>query len=101
MNVNKNQLIDALINGHHAKRESQYIQKADMAAVVDSLGEIVQQQLASGGEITLPGIGKLTVTERAARTGRNPKTGEAIELPATSVPKFKAAKVLKEVVNHG
>lgn len=99
--MTKNHLIDALIDGHHAKRESQYIQKADMAAVVDSLGEIVQQQLASGEEITLPGIGKLTVTERAARTGRNPKTGEAIELPATKVPKFKPAKVLKEVVNHG
>lgn len=99
--MNKAQLIEALIDKHHAKRESVSIQKADMAAVICGLGELVAEQLRAGHEVTLPGIGKLTVTDRAARTGRNPQTGEAIDIPAAKVPKFKAAKVLKEAVNHG
>ena len=99
--MNKAQLIEALIEKHHAKRESVSIPKADMAAVVDGLGELVAEQLRAGGEVTLPGIGKLTVSDRGYRTGRNPQTGEAIEIPAAKVPKFKAAKALKEAVNHG
>jgi len=99
--VNKAQLIDALIDKHHAKRENYHFQKADMTAVVDGLGELVAEQLRAGHEVTLPGIGKLTAAARPARTGRNPQTGEAIEIPAAKVPKFKAAKALKEAVNHG
>lgn len=99
--MNKAQLIEALQQKHHQKRESHYIQKNDMAAIVEGLGELVAEQLKAGGEITLPGIGKLAVTERAGRTGRNPQTGEAVEIPAAKVPKFKAAKALKEAVNHG
>jgi DNA-binding protein HU-beta len=98
--VNKAQLIDALIAKHHAKRENYAISKDNMTAVVDSLTDIVHEQLAQGGEVTLPGVGKLIVAERAARTGRNPQTGKAIELPATKVPKFKAAKALKDAVSH-
>lgn len=98
--MNKAQLIEALIAKHHAKRESYMISKANMTAIVDSLTDIVHEQLAQGGEVTLPYIGKFTVAERAARTGRNPQSGEAIELPATKVPKFKAAKALKDAVSH-
>lgn len=98
--MNKAQLIDTLITKHHEKRESCEISKTDMTAVVDSLADTVQEQLSAGGEIILPGIGKLSVSERAARTGRNPQTGEAMRLPATKAPKFKAAKMLKEAVNH-
>ena len=99
--MNKNQLIDALITKHHQKREMCLISKADMTAVVEGLSDIVHEQLARGEEITLPGVGKFTVTERAARTGRNPQTGEALEIPASRQPKFKAAKVLKEAVANG
>lgn len=68
-------------------------------SILDALGSVVQEQLAKGGEVTLPGIGKLSVTERAARTGRNPQTGETIEIAAKKTPKFSAAKALKDAVN--
>ncbi|MDX1755861.1 MAG: HU family DNA-binding protein [Marinobacter sp.] len=96
--MNKTQLIDTLITKHQQKRESNQISKADMTAVVDALGEVVQAELASGGDVTLPGIGRLSAAERAGRTGRNPQTGEAIEIPARTVPKFTAGKALKEAV---
>jgi len=98
--VNKAELIDVLIIKHHQKREMNVIQRADMTAVVDGLTEIVQEYLADGQEVTLPGIGKLSVTERAARSGRNPQTGEELEIPASRAPKFKAAKALKDAINH-
>jgi DNA-binding protein HU-beta len=66
---------------------------------LDQLGQIVADQLESGSEITLPGIGKLKITERPARTGRNPSTGAAIEIAAKKVVKFVPAKVLTDSVN--
>ena len=65
---------------------------------LDAIGTIVHTELKCGNEITLPGIGKLSVTERAARTGRNPATGEEIAIPAKRVPKFSAVKALKDAV---
>ncbi|RMR67402.1 DNA-binding protein HU, form N [Pseudomonas savastanoi pv. fraxini] len=65
------------------------------------MGQIVAYQLASGAEITLPGIGKLKVAERPARTGRNPSTGAAIEIAAKNVVKFVSAKVLNDAINKG
>lgn len=62
------------------------------------LGEIAQSALKDGDEVTLPGIGKLTVKAKAARTGRNPATGESIDIPAKRVPHFSAAKALKDAV---
>jgi nucleoid DNA-binding protein len=59
------------------------------------LTELIQDELAGGGEVSLPGIGKFSTSERKARTGRNPKTGEPIEIAARRVPKFKAGKQLK------
>ncbi len=99
--MNKSQLIEALIAGHHGKRESVEISKADMEAVVESLGEIVQNRLAAGSEVVLPGVGKLAVSERAARTGRNPQTGEAVHIPASRSARLKPSKALKEALNHG
>ncbi|WP_296179586.1 HU family DNA-binding protein [Pseudomonas sp. UBA1879] len=66
---------------------------------LDQLGQIVADQLESGSEITLPGIGKLKITERPARTGRNPSTGAAIEIAAKKVVKFVPAKVLTDSIN--
>ncbi len=97
--MTKNQLIEALIEKHEAKRES-YITKADMAAVVEGLTEIVHEQLVECGEIALPGIGKLVVTERAARTGRNPQTGESVQIPASRSARLKPSKTLKEALNN-
>ena len=55
--------------------------------------------LANGGQVTLTGFGVFSVKDRAARTGRNPKTGEEIQIAASKVPTFKAGKGLKEAVN--
>lgn len=67
--------------------------------VIKALGLEVRNQLNKGGEVTLPGIGKLSVTQRAARTGRNPQTGKEITIAARKAPKFSAAKALKDAVN--
>jgi DNA-binding protein HU-beta len=61
--------------------------------------QLIADQLENGAEITLPGIGKLKVTERPARTGRNPSTGAAIEIAAKKVVKFVPAKVLSDSIN--
>jgi DNA-binding protein HU-beta len=67
-------------------------------AVLKSTADVIGSTLGEGGEVTLPGLGKLFVKERAAREGRNPKTGEAILIPAGKSPGFKAAKALKDAV---
>lgn len=74
------------------------ISKKDVEHVLKTAGEVVSTALVDEGEAVLPGLGKLSVTQRAARTGRNPKTGEAIEIPAKKVPHFSAAKALKDAV---
>lgn len=67
-------------------------------AVLKTTGDVINSTLGEGGDVTLPGIGSLSVAQRAAREGRNPKTGEAIQIPAKKVPHFSAAKKLKEAV---
>ncbi|MEW6314733.1 MAG: HU family DNA-binding protein [Pseudomonadota bacterium] len=66
--------------------------------VVDVIADTVSNALARGEEVTLHGIGKLSVKDRPARVGRNPATGEDIKIPAKRVPKFSAAKALKDAV---
>lgn len=60
---------------------------------------VVQGSLADGDQVTLVGFGTFSVKDRAARTGRNPKTGEELQIAAAKVPTFKAGKALKEAVN--
>ena len=67
---------------------------------LDQLGQIVADQLENGSEITLPGIGKLKVTERPARTGRNPQTGETIQIAAGHSVKLTAGSKLKAAVSN-
>jgi DNA-binding protein HU-beta len=73
-------------------------QKAEVA--VDAALRTIEEQLASGGEITLTGFGKFHVADRAARQGRNPQTGAPIEIKASRVPRFSAGSKLKQVVNR-
>ncbi|UXY13684.1 HU family DNA-binding protein [Chitiniphilus purpureus] len=87
----KKELIDTL-----AERTGQ--SKAAVEALVDALGEATQAALSKGEEVVLPGLGKLAVKARAAKSGRNPKTGETITIAARNVPAFSAAKVLKDAV---
>ncbi len=91
--MNKNDLIANVA-------EASGLSKADAGAAVDAVLQSVTDALAGGGEIRLVGFGTFSVANRAATTGRNPRTGEAIQIPASKQPKFKAGKALKEAVNH-
>ena len=68
--------------------------KKDATAAVEALFEVVTETLASGERVQIIGFGSFEVRDRAARKGRNPQTGEEIEIPATKVPAFKAGKGL-------
>lgn len=68
-------------------------------AVLKTTADVIGSTLQEGGEVTLPGIGKLHAKDKPARTGRNPKTGEPVEIPARRVPAFSASKALKDTVN--
>ena len=89
--MNKSQLI-------HALADKANVSKSIAEKVLISLASITSDELNSGQDIVLPGIGKLSTSERAARTGRNPKTGESLEIPASTTVKFKVATALKEAV---
>lgn len=75
------------------------VSAAATEGILKSLGATVQEQLKAGNEVVLPGIGKLSVKSVAARTGRNPRTGDSVEIPAKNAPKFSASKQLKDAVN--
>ncbi len=72
--------------------------KKTAAQFLDSLCDIAYREARKNGEFTIPGIGKLVKQQRAARTGRNPKTGEPMKIPAKTVVKFRMAKAAKEAV---
>lgn len=90
--MTKQELIDAIAAGTGQT-------KKDVDQVLNHLGMAVTHTLKTGGDVTLPGIGKLSVNKRAARIGRNPATGEELKIKAKKVPKFSAAKALKDAVN--
>lgn len=71
----------------------------DAKLAVDKAFEVIERTLADGGEISIAGFGKFTTSARAARTGRNPQTGEAIQIAAATVPRFSASSALKRAVN--
>ncbi|MEX0826725.1 MAG: HU family DNA-binding protein [Acidimicrobiia bacterium] len=74
--------------------------KAMGAAAVDAVFEAISKALAKGDEVQVSGFGKFEVRNRPARTGRNPRTGESLQIAASKAPGFKAAKNLKDQVNH-
>jgi len=74
------------------------ITKKEVGNVIDVTTEAIRKALSKGGKVTLVGFGTFQVIERKARRGRNPQTGEEIQIPAKKVPKFRAGKKLKEVV---
>ncbi len=90
--MNKAELIDAVA-------ASTGLSKADATRAVESTLSTVSGALSRGDSVALVGFGTFSVKQRAARTGRNPKTGAAIQIPASKVPGFKAGKALKESVN--
>lgn len=72
--------------------------KADAERAVESLFDAITSELKKGGEVSVAGFGIFSIKKRAARTARNPRTGEAVKVPAMNVPKFRAAKALKDTV---
>ena len=90
--MNKSELIDAMADETGmTKKDTEGALKAFIAAVT--------KELKKGGTVQLVGFGTFEVGKRAARTGRNPKTGEALKIKASKSPKFKAGKALKDAVN--
>lgn len=90
--MNKNDLIAAVA-------ESADISKADAEGAVNAVFDSITGTLASGGEVRIVGFGTFATSQRKATTGRNPRTGESIDIPASTQPKFKAGKGLKDAVN--
>ena len=75
------------------------LSKVDAARAVDSVFDNIAGSLRNKGEVRLVGFGTFSVSHRKATTGRNPRTGETIQISASNQPKFKAGKALKDVVN--
>jgi DNA-binding protein HU-beta len=90
--MNKTDLINSVAD--HAG-----LSKADATKAVESVIDAVTNALRGGDQVALVGFGTFSVRDRAARTGRNPRTGETIQIPASRNPVFKAGKGLKEAVN--
>ncbi len=90
--MNKNELIAAV-----ADKTS--ISKGDATAAVEAVFDVITGALKEGDEVRVVGFGTFVVTQRKAGKGRNPQTGEEIDIPASKAPKFRAGKQLKEAVN--
>jgi len=90
--MNKQELIDAVAGVTGAS-------KAQTGETIDALLETVKKAVSKGDSVQLIGFGSFGSGKRAARTGRNPKTGEAINIPAAKTVKFTAGKAFKDVVN--
>jgi DNA-binding protein HU-beta len=79
--------------------EASELTKADAERAIEALFKVVKKTLKAGESISLVGFGTFVVRKRAARTGRNPRTNEAIKIKASKVPAFKAGKALKDALN--
>lgn len=90
--MNKTELVAAMA-------EKAELSKKDSEKALKAFIDVVSEELKNGGKIQLVGFGTFEVSERAARTGKNPQTGAAIQIPASKAPKFKAGKALKDMVN--
>ncbi len=89
--MNKAEVIDAVA-------ESADISKAAAGRAVDAVTEVISHALTKGDSVTLVGFGTFAVRHRAARSGRNPRTGETIQIKASNLPVFKPGKALKDTV---
>ena len=90
--MNKAQLVETL-----ASEVS--ITKADCERLIDTMVETIKKTVKKGDDLTLVGFGTFTRSKRKARVGRNPQTGEAIKVPACTVPKFRPGKAFKDYLN--
>lgn len=91
--MNKAELIDAV-----AKKTE--LSKKDAEKALKAFTDVIAEQLKKGDKVQLVGFGTFEVSERAAREGRNPQTGETMTIAASKSPKFKAGKALKDMMNE-
>ena len=90
--MNKAELVDSVAS-------SANLSKAAAGRAVDAMLSSISGALSNGQQVAIVGFGTFSVKHRAARAGRNPRTGESIQIAASNVPGFKAGKALKEAVN--
>lgn len=90
--MNKAELVAAMA-------EQAGLSKKDAEAALKAFTDVVSDELKNGGKVHLVGFGTFEVSERAAREGRNPQSGEVMKIAASKAPKFKAGKALKDLVN--
>ena len=90
--MKKDGLVDAVMKDAGLEVKKQAV------AAVDAVFDAIEKTLSRGEEVAISGFGTFRVVKRAARMGRNPKTGEAIQIAASTKPKFRAGKLLKEAV---
>jgi len=90
--MNKTELVAAIA-------ESAELSKKDAEKALKALTEVVTEELKKGGKVQLVGFGTFETSKRAAREGRNPQTGKSMKIAASTAPKFKAGKALKDAVN--
>lgn len=95
--MNKNEFIAAVADSKELEKLS--LSKASVSTIIDAVLGTIQSTLEKGDEVRLVGFGNFYVTKRAASKGRNPRTGEEIQIKASKMPKFRAGKQLKETVN--
>lgn len=76
------------------------LSKKDLEKAIKAFEEAITEELLAGGKVQLVGFGTFDVVERAAREGRNPRTGETMNIAASKAPRFKAGKVLKDTINQ-
>lgn len=91
--MNKTELVAAIA-------EKAELSKKDAEKALKAFTDTITEELKNDGKIQLVGFGTFEVSKRVARTGKNPQTGKAIEIPACKAPKFKAGKALKDIVNN-
>lgn len=90
--MNKAELVSAI-------SDKTSLSKKDAEAAIKAFTEVIAEELKKGEKIQLVGFGTFEVSERAARTGRNPQTGKEMKIPASKAPRFKAGKALKDSIN--
>ncbi len=90
--MNKAELVSAIA-------DKTALSKKDAENAIKAFTDVVAEELKKGQKIQLVGFGTFEVSERAARTGRNPQTGKEMKIPASKAPKFKAGKSLKDAIN--
>jgi DNA-binding protein HU-beta len=90
--MNKNELVSSIA-------EKTGLKKSDVEKTVKAFTDTVAEELKKGEKIQLVGFGTFEVSERPAREGRNPRTGETMKIEASKAPKFKAGKALKDAIN--